>query len=45
MLLCQSGRQDKAAVYLAALGFKFRLSHEVGCVPCSIGRTVSSHSP
>jgi thioredoxin-like negative regulator of GroEL len=33
MLLCQSGRRDEAAVHLAALGFKFRLSHEVGCWP------------
>jgi hypothetical protein len=30
MLLCQSGREAEAAVHLAALGFKFRLSNEVG---------------
>jgi hypothetical protein len=36
MLLCQSGREDAAAVHLAALGFKFRLSREVSCVLCSI---------
>jgi type II secretory pathway component PulJ len=29
MLLCQSGREAEAAVHLAALGFKFRLSNEV----------------
>ncbi|WIA10512.1 hypothetical protein OEZ85_010701 [Tetradesmus obliquus] len=29
MLLCQSGREAQAAVHLAALGFKFRLSSEV----------------
>ncbi|KAF6257421.1 hypothetical protein COO60DRAFT_1227495 [Scenedesmus sp. NREL 46B-D3] len=29
MMLCQSGREVEAAVHLAALGFKFRLSNEV----------------
>jgi hypothetical protein len=34
MLLCQAGRDAEAVPHLQALGFKFRLSHEVGC--CSV---------
>lgn len=30
MLLCQNGREAEAAPHLKALGFKYRLSQEVG---------------